>query len=163
MLTSAIDLFQMFPYAPSTYSINWAEVGRVLSALLTPIIAVIALYIAWQQFTINRRQHRLALFDKRLAVFNSTMKMIASVIQDANATLTDCFGLIRDTREHEFLFGPEIGAFINDLYRKGVELHAQSAVGATGAARQTEILQWFVGRSEEAKKIFRKYMDFTKP
>lgn len=92
----------------------------MLSASLPVVIAGIVAYIAWQQFAVNRRQHRLALFEKRLVVFNSTMKMISSVVQAANADLTQCFQFIRDTRDHEFLFGSEIGEFINEVYRKAV-------------------------------------------
>ncbi len=134
-----------------------------MSASLPVVILGIATYIAWQQFVVNRRQHRLALFEKRLAVFNSTMKLIASVVRQGNATLDDCFELIRDTWEHEFLFGPEVGDFINEVYKKSVELHTQNGEGSAGAVRRREILEWFFGRSDEARKIFLKYMDFRKP
>jgi len=134
-----------------------------MSAILTPLIALIALYIASQQFAINRRQHRLALFEKRMAVFNSTMNMIASVVQTANPTLPECFKFIQDTRDHEFLFGSEVGAFINEVYKKATALHAHIQVGPGGAAQQTEIMTWFIGQMGEARKVFLRYIDFRKP
>src|SRR5437773_1436515 len=100
----------------------WGEVGRLLSASLPVVISGIVTYIAWQQFVINRRQHRLALFEKRMVVFSSTMKMIAAVVQTANPTLPQCFQFIQETRDHEFLFGSEVGEFINKVYRKAAAL-----------------------------------------
>lgn len=141
----------------------WPEVGRVLSAALPVVISAIVTYIAWQQFAINRRQHRLALFEKRMVVFNSTMKMIASVAQSANPTLSQCFQFIQDTRDHEFLFGPEVGEFINEVYKKATALHAHIQAGVGGAAQQTQIMQWFIGQMGEARKVFLKYLDFRKP
>ena len=143
--------------------LNWATVGTVLSASLPLVISGILTYIAWQQFAINRRQHRLALFEKRMAVFDSTMKMLASVGQTANPDLSECFKFIRETRDHEFLFGPEVGAFINAVFKKATALHAQIQVGPGGAAQQTEIMTWFIGQMGEARKLFLPYIDFRKP
>src|SRR6266849_9511156 len=138
----------------------WAVVARVLSASLPVVISGIVTYIAWQQFTVNRRQHRLALFEKRMVVFNSTMKMIASVLQSANPSLSQCFQFIQDTRDHEFLFGPEVGDFINEVYKKAVELHTHIAVGGAGApAQQTQLMTWFGEQMKEARKVFLKYLD----
>lgn len=134
-----------------------------LSALLPVVISAIVTYIAWQQFAINRRQHRLGLFEKRMVVFTSTMKMIAAVVQTANPTLPQCFQFIQETRDHEFLFGPEVGAFINQVYKKAAALHAHIQAGPNGAARQTEIMTWFIGQMDEARKIFLLYLDFRKP
>src|SRR5260221_412221 len=93
--------------------VDWDKVVRIASALLTPLIAVAATVIALQQHLVSRRQYRLSLFEKRLAVFNSVMKMIASIVREGKAELGDCYALIQETREHEFLFGPEIGSYIN--------------------------------------------------
>src|SRR5712671_669739 len=143
------------------HQLNWPQLGSALSALITPIVALIATYIAVQQFVINRRQYRLALFEKRMTVFNSTMTMLASVMQTANPTLNQCFQFIQDTRDHEFLFGPEIGKFIDDVYRKAVELHTHVAVGGASApAQQTLLMTWFGEQMKEARRVFLKYLDF---
>jgi len=57
------------------------------------------------------------------------MTMLASVVQTANATLNQCFQFIQDTRDHEFLFGPEVGKFIDAVYKKATELHAHVQAG----------------------------------
>lgn len=156
-------LTRMFRYLSSVCSIDWSHVGRILSASIPLLIAGIATFIAWEQFVINRRQYRLALFEKRMAVFNSTMNMIASVVQSANPQLADCMKFIRDTRDHELLFGPEVGTFIIEVYNKAIKLRTQNAVGADTAAQQTETLNWFIAQMSDARKVFLKYLDFRKP
>jgi hypothetical protein len=134
-----------------------------MATFLTPLIAMIAVYIAWQQFEINRRQHRLALFEKRLAVFNSTMRMIAAVVRSANPTLAQCYQFIQDTRDHEFLFGPEVKSFIDEVYSKAVTLNMHIVVGPQTALQQTQVMEWFVGRIADARNVFLPYLDFRKP
>ncbi|MCI0351103.1 MAG: hypothetical protein L0Z53_16885, partial [Acidobacteriales bacterium] len=154
-------------------SVSWDTVVAVFSALLTPAIAIVAVYIAYQQAATNRRQHRLALFDRRMNVLNSTMKLIASIMQDAHAELDQLFQFIRDTRDHEFLFGPEVGEHINQIYRKGVELRAKNEVLKAGMRageerqaaieRETELLDWFAEQMAVTRKTFLKYLDFREP
>jgi hypothetical protein len=98
-----------------------------------------------------------------MTVYNSTMKMIASVVQSANPTLAQCFQFIQDTRDHEFLFGPEVGDFINEVYKKATALHTHIMIGPNNAVQQTQVMQWFVGQMGEARKIFLPYLDFRKP
>jgi hypothetical protein len=141
-------------------SIDWISVARFFSAATAPVVAVVVTYIAIAQFLLNRRQYRLALFEKRMAVFSSTMNMIASVVQSANPSLDECMKFIRDTRDHELLFGPEVGAFIDKVFGKAVLLEAH--VTQTGAHKK-EIMDWFFKQSGEARKIFLKYLDFRKP
>jgi hypothetical protein len=77
-------------------TIDWERLVRVLAALLTPTIAVVTTYIAYQQYQTNRRQHRLALFEKRMEVFNSTMDLIASVMRDARVELDQLVAMLRE-------------------------------------------------------------------
>ena len=146
-----------------TGNVNWSGIGHFLAASLPVVISAIVTYIAWQQYAVNHRQHRLALFEKRIVVFNSTMNMLAAVVQSANPTLDQCFQFIKETRDHEFLFGPEVGEFINEVYQKATALHAYIQTGPGGAAQQTEIMTWFISRMAEARKIFLPYLDFRKP
>lgn len=149
------------------WHVDWEKIVRVSNALLTPLIAAVAIYIAYQQYLVNHRQHRLALFEKRMKVFNSTMTMIATIVRATRVELNELFIFLQETREHEFLFGPEIGAYINGVYSKGVELHARDFGTTTGRQidieKSTELLTWFSGQSAIARNKFLKYVDFRKP
>ncbi len=57
-----------------------------------------------------------------MTVFNSTMNFVAAMGRKANVDLNQLFDLIRETREHDLLFGPEIGEYITALYKSGNEL-----------------------------------------
>src|SRR5258708_37009236 len=97
-------------------SVDWPEVAKVFSALLTPVIAAIAVLIAYQQYVLNHRQHRLALPEKRMNVFDSLMDLIAQGLQPPRGIpLDSLFTYLRKARDHDFLFGPEIEEYITDL------------------------------------------------
>ena len=134
--------------------LEWNHVG-------TPLIAIIATYIAIAQFAINRRQYRLALFEQRMAIFNPTAKFIAAIVQTANVTLDECMQFIRETKDHEFLFGKEVGDFITEVYKQAAAL--ETAKVTHNLARETEILTWFSGQIAHARKVFGRYLDFRKP
>ena len=134
--------------------LEWSHTG-------TPIIAVLATYIALEQYRINRRQYRLALFEKRMAVFNATVTMIANILQTSQVTIPECGKFLRDTRDHEFLFGPEIGEFITEIYNRAVGL--QTYIAVNNGPQQVEVLQWFPGQIGRARTLFRTYIDFRKP
>ena len=143
--------------------INWSTVGAVSSASVTAITALTVTYVAVAQHLISRHQYRLALFERRMVVFNSTMNMMASVLQSAKPSFEQIFQYLRETRDHEFLFGPEVGTFVNEVYKKAVQLNAHNEMGSQAARQKAEVLNWFNAHMGEARKVFLRYLDFTKP
>lgn len=146
------------------HQIDWEKVVRVFSALLTPVIAGVTVYIAWQQHRINRNQYRLALFDRRHKIFDATTEFIVVVLRAARATVNDLSALVQGTRGHEFLFDSDVSDYINQLYGKGAELLGLEGAPPEDAPKQrTAILLWFGGQNQEATKKFGKYMAFKEP
>ena len=143
--------------------ISWFTVGRALSASVSAITALTVAYIAVAQHFINRRQYRLALFERRMVVFNSTLNMIASVVASSRPSFEQIFQYMRETRDNEFPFGPEVGTFVNEVYKKAVELNAHNEMGSQAATQKAQILNWFIEQMGEARKVFLRYLDFTKP
>ena len=140
-------------------TIDWEKVVRVFSALLVPTIGVVTAYIAWQQHKTNSRQLRLALFSRRLEVFNGAMKLIAAVIRNANVQMNDLYDFLRDTREHVFLFGSDIEQYLSELYKEAAKVHSLvAAQQPANAQQQTVVMMWFSGQSEVARKKFAEYM-----
>src|SRR5215831_2737425 len=129
---------------------------RISSAFLTPLIAIIAAWIAFRQWRTHHLQYRLALLEKRLAVFNSTVTFIALVMQQGTVSDTDCTRLLVDTREHQFLFGPEIADFINEVHDRGVDLYALVPANQ-GNPQITEIRNWFRDQMGEGQRRFKAY------
>lgn len=150
---------------------DWSKVAPLLQSLLTPVIAiatialgVVTIRIQRQQARTNALHLRLALFERRMKVFDATMNMIAAVLRDAKVDLNQLFDLIRETRDHEMLFGPEVGKYIEEVYSRGLELRTRIVVGTQeDIQRSTDLLKWFNGQSAVARQIFLKYMDFREP
>ncbi len=98
-----------------------------------------------------------------MAVFNATMNMLASVMKFANPQLDECIKFLKDTRDHELLFGAEVEKFITEVYRKALALHIHLAEGSQAAEEQVKTAEWFGNQMGEARKVFLKYLNFRKP
>ena len=62
------------------------EFLELLSALLTPVIAVVATMIAIFQYRTERQRWRLDMFDKRYPIYLATMSYISAVVQKGDMT-----------------------------------------------------------------------------
>ena len=125
-----------------TISINQTTMNfiEILSGLLTPMIAIIAAYIAFQQYRSNKKQGklkleldtvnsqleknrvkleeyklRLGLYNKRYQIFDKTKKLLHKINQDAKIDLIDLRDFIFDTNESKFLFDNDISSFLVEL------------------------------------------------
>ena len=137
------------------------KIGTVLSGFLTLVIAGIAVYIAWQQHKTNRNQFRLALLERRLKVFNSTGELIGIAISRGKVENDDLMKFLFETRENEFLFGPDITAYLHELYSKASDVYSlEDAADEEQRRQRKEVLKWFSGQGDEAKKKFGVYMAF---
>src|SRR5215831_12144807 len=101
------------------HPIDWEKLVRIFAALLTPVIAVVTAYVAFQQYQTNRLQYRLKLFEKRMAVFSSVMNIIYLVGKEQNVELDQLQKMLRETELSQVLFGPEINEFIREVLDKG--------------------------------------------
>jgi len=81
----------------------------LLTALLTPTIALIAVYIAWQQWRTAEMKRKQNLFEKRYAFFQQMWHFYAGHIQNPEKVPpTFEEDLIDYVHEAEFLFGDDI-------------------------------------------------------
>jgi hypothetical protein len=96
----------------------------VLNALLTPLIAVIATYIAWQQWQGNKLKLKMERYERRLRVYQEVVKMLKKC---ANGEIRE-FAVIIDfgaaTAEADFLFGPEIRQYLDEISTRAAKLRS---------------------------------------
>lgn len=97
----------------------WLQVPQ---ALLTPLIAVLAGYIAYQQWQLNVRKLRLDLFDRRWKVYEAVIAFINTVCTDFKVKAEDVGNLRRMTVTADFLFGSEIPEYIDKLCDRAIKL-----------------------------------------
>jgi len=143
--------------------INWSTVGAVSSASVTAITALTVTYVAVAQHLISRHQYRLALFERRMVVYNSAMNFMESVLKSTKPSFEQIFQYLSETQDHGFLFGPEVGTFVIEVYKKAVQLNEHNEMGSQAARQKADVVNWFNAQMGEARKVFLRYLDFTKP
>jgi len=100
---------------------------QVLQGLLTPTIAVVATYIAWQQWKTNEIKLRLDRYERRLAIYREVMTIISSVVREAKCSIPELLLFRSKTFEAEFLFGADIPQYIEEVFQRGLKLHTANA------------------------------------
>lgn len=144
---------------------------HLLQALLTPLIAAIATYIAWQQWSTNRQKLNLDRYDRRLRVYEEVRKVLSIIARDANIGTDDLLKFRTSVSEADFLFGPEVMRYIDDIYVRGLSLwrwkeeyrdYTQESPPGYDHKKVVEgmhqELQWLNAQFEPAKQLFMKYL-----
>jgi hypothetical protein len=153
---------------------TWQTAVAFLSALLTPLIAIITTYIAWQQWKGNELKLRLDRYEKRLRIYQEVVKLLSLITRDANVRLEDLMTFRANTAEADFLFGPEISKYIQEIFSRGFRLRAANAqyrdmfqetppgydhVKVTDEIHTQSI--WLFEQFDPAKEKFAKYLNVS--
>ena len=141
---------------------------QIVAGLVTPLIAIVAVYIAVQQHNAQRDKLRLDLYEKRLTVFNATMNLLASVDSHAVADGGAIYRFITDTANARFLFGVEMEKYLDSVgtaVRQQRKLHArvvsEQKEGKTDTVKEEyEALDRLLAETERVKERFQPYLGF---
>ncbi len=151
------------------------QLVEISKALLTPLIAIIATYIAWQQWQTNRQKVKLEKYERRLRIYEEVRKILSIIMRDANASLDDLLKFRTSVSEADFLFGPEIPQYIDEIYKRGLNLRRwneeyrdytqdppegydhNKVVG-----EKDKEFRWLIEQFAPAKEKFKKYLDISK-
>jgi hypothetical protein len=142
---------------------------QLLSALLTPVIAVVTTYIAVQQYRTSRLKFKLELFEKRYAVYQGVKNFILSAVREANLSNDDFFKLNEETQDAFFLFDERVDKYIDELRSKGSRLRSLNErlsdqslpIGEERsklAEEDAELNTWFGNQLLESKQVFKKHL-----
>lgn len=145
-------------------------------SLLTPLIAIIATYIAWQQWKANELKLRLERYKHRLRVYEEVKKILSLMCRDADVKLHDLFEFNAAVAEADFLFGPEIPEYIDEIFRRGAALenaNKEYRAFTQGTPppgydhnrvvqEHSSQLKWLTEQFPTAKEKFKKYLDISK-
>ncbi len=150
------------------------ECIKIFSAMLTPVLGVIAIYIAWQQWRTNDLKCRHDLYERRLAVYLAVMEFLACIMRKTKATDEETISFLQKTRESYFLFGPEIATYLDKIYKRSLELEYHNTmlndptshlpVGAERtrlAQEKSAALEWCIAQFEIAREKFAAYMSLS--
>lgn len=147
---------------------------EISKALLTPVIAIVVAYIAWQQLKTNQQRLKLERYDRRLRVYEEVRKILSIIVRDAKVSLDDLFKFHTSVSEADFLFGPEIPEYIDEIFKRGVSLRRwnkeyrdfkqEVPEGYDHKKVVDEMhkeLTWLTEQFEPAKQKFRKYLNLS--
>ncbi len=144
------------------------SIKEISAALLTPVLAVVGTWILVNQYRLERLRWKLSLYGKRYPVFLSTMEFIANIVRAHDVSNESLMQFIRNSKDREFLFGDDVKHFMDDLYKKGVDLslaekilNSDEPVGEkrNGMAKQSsQLVDWFAKQFDVSKKLFGKYL-----
>jgi hypothetical protein len=146
------------------------NLATVSAALLTPTLAVVAAYVAYQQYRINKSRFAQELYEKRLRVYKSLRCFLKDLACNVDVSFEDIAEFYSDIAEVDFLFGKDVQSYLEKIYQKAMKrkalydiLHSKRAapVGedeSKFSEEEFQILEWLVAQSEESKKIFKKYL-----
>ena len=151
------------------------QVIEVSKAFLTPLIAIVATYIAWQQWRTNQQQFLLDRYDRRLRVYEEVKKILSIIVRDTKASTDDLLRFRTSVSEADFLFGPEIPQYIDEIYKRGLSLWRWSQEYRDYTQEKPEDydhkkvvdgmdkeLSWLREQFEPAKEKFKKYLDVSR-
>ena len=102
------------------------RVITILQGLLTPLIAIIATYIAWQQWKGNELKLKLDRYERRLRIYQEVIKMLRTC-SNRKPEWADLIDFGSSTAEADFLFGPEIRQYIDEIVSRAAALIAANA------------------------------------
>src|SRR5690606_3984826 len=89
---------------------------------LTLLIALIATYVALQQYHISRQKVKLDLYEKRFRIFCSIKNTLFEITKNADIDISELQSFKQETNESIFLFSSDINNFVKDILKKSGEL-----------------------------------------
>ena len=162
----------MCPIEKWTKEINWPLVISCFQGLLTPVIAGIVAYIAYQQSRTNVHKLKLDLFEKRFATFKTIRDTVGSIVSNGRIEPEPLFKFWIKSSDARFLFGKKIGMLVKEVYDRAIKLQQAIQMSGTviepGPEREKVVeemgaqLKWFRKLAEGIADKFEKYLDVSK-
>lgn len=141
-----------------------------MRALLTPVIALLGIYIAYLQYRVHRQKIRSEVYERRAGIYRIvvlTMQRVATGMPKEDRELFTNF--FSGTAEAPFLFDSDVLHYLQEIKERLIETSeitmAQQDYGfadrtdrETKLARRRENLEWFRTQIRDGHKIFSRYL-----
>lgn len=145
----------------------------ILSGFLVPVIGGTTIFIAYQQYKIDRDKFKWNLYDRRMETFRSLMALIEYTMREADVSKEELNKFAIAIDKGFFLFDSKINDYLSEIRDKCLLLQKHRrrlgderlGVGEErdGLAEENEkIFLWFGKQQNESKKLFEKYLKIEK-
>ena len=88
---------------------------QIFQAMLTPVVAALALLIGFLQWRTSHQRAALDLFERRMAIFDAISCIISGIVGSGVTTAQDASAFTRARQRVDLLFGPEVPAYLDKL------------------------------------------------
>jgi len=138
----------------------------VLTALLTPTVAILGIYIAIQQYRLAKEKHRIEIYDRRMKIYAATLELIRNTNRNADISEDAYYKFEEGIAEAEFLFGKEVVALLEDIDMVGfnilsskidVALEAKSTKSGNAKWQHADLMNKFLLFELRVKTVFAPY------
>jgi hypothetical protein len=149
----------------------------VLSGFLTPVIAVIVAWIAYQQMKINKYKIRIDLFEKRMQIFSVIRESLSKIFTDGSPQKVNWNDFYFAIEQSKFLLNNELQLYLNEIESKMRQMRATEMLlyGSDGKGglpvgeqrnkvcdENSELLKWLIDQNEPLQKKFADFMKMNK-
>jgi hypothetical protein len=147
----------------------------IFQGLMTPLIAVVAVYIAYQQWQTNRLKLVLDRYELRRKIYWRVREFLNLAVADFQPSPLEVTKFWIDIGDVHFLFGPEIPEYTTELGRRALEswrLHSEYRDSTQGppppdydhvklVKEMHAVETWLVGQGDVVLAKFRRYLDVS--
>jgi hypothetical protein len=154
--------------AGAPHARDWID---ILQALLTPVIALIALGIAFAQWWTARNRFRLDLFERRWTIYLVAREMLGEMMVQGRTSPEIDQRFLNGIRGTQWLLSEEMNRYL----RKEVWSRASLLGGANmmldppaasvraedrqaAAKKRTEIVSWALAQDEKVDAMFHRFL-----
>jgi hypothetical protein len=139
-----------------------------LSALLTPVIALFAVYVAAAQWQTARNKLRFDLFEKRFAVYDAARSFLGSIMTSGTVKNEALGEYLQGIHAAKWIVGPDVDDYLDrEIYLPAIQLQCLDAelegvpvgpVRTENVKKQTEIKRHLNNQFENLDVWFRAYL-----
>ena len=138
-----------------------------VTALVVPIVALTAAWIAFRQWQIARNKLKLDLYDKRMAVYEVVRKALSVATSHGKLSHDDEIEYLTGIRTAKWLFGPKVATYLEEtLWHKIVDfgLHNTMSSSSSGDERtkhvhaRAETMKWLMAQYKEIDNLCAPYL-----
>jgi hypothetical protein len=151
----------------------WVDiVVKLTPAFVTLVVGIVAAGIGYLQYRLGHDKLRLDLFSKRLEAYEKLQEFFLSVFRTGSVDDATLAALAEARYKSRFLFGPEVEASFDVLWKKAVAIRGlrpklygpgSLPVGPERSAvceQDSELVKWMMNQMEEAPDRYSKYLRF---
>ncbi len=142
-----------------------------LQALLTPVIALFAVYVSASQWTTARNKLRFDLFEKRYAVYEAARNFVGSIVTSGKVKEDNMYAYLIATKAAKWVVAREVEEYLErEIYKPALELQGLEAeldgvpvgdVRTNNVRRQREIKQHLNAQFEQIDRWFSAYLQLS--